>query len=277
MMMKKAAAPANPGIEPRLRPLDDALVAVVCSTEYVMELADRIASLRTRCPLTPADWRAAREPEPDDGEYPGEWVELLREWIAVYPEWIQRIGRARELVASREVVAVMDAGAVNPMDRWSAKAINRIRSLIGPLDPVIVGPEDARGFVRDGKLPDNYRARLVSVAKCIDDLRAVVPADSALEGPAPNTAGIAGGTGNSEHARPTYPTMGDLASVVGISDDTFRRVRKAAGIVVELRGAAARNRRYPPAEVDLLIRAASAGTFLERAAMVDKWKKWGSK
>lgn len=72
------------------------------------------------------------------------------------------------------------------------------------------------------------------------------------------------------------PTMRDLASEVGISDDTFRRVRVAAGIKVTLKGAKARNRRYSPAEVDWLILAARNGTYLERAAMAEKWARWGS-
>lgn len=72
------------------------------------------------------------------------------------------------------------------------------------------------------------------------------------------------------------PTMRDLASEAGISDDTFRRVRRAAQIQVMLKGAAARNRRYHPREVDALIGTALAGNFIERTAMADKWKEWSS-
>jgi hypothetical protein len=75
---------------------------------------------------------------------------------------------------------------------------------------------------------------------------------------------------------PIYPTASDLAIAAGISDDTFRRVRKAARIEVKLKGAAARNRRYSPQEVDRLIRAAIAGTFLERRSIAEKWARWGS-
>lgn len=78
-------------------------------------------------------------------------------------------------------------------------------------------------------------------------------------------------------ATPTDPTAGDLASEVGVSNDTFGRVRDAAGIEVEGKGGAARNRRYTQSEVDRLIAAALAGNFLERIAMSKKWAKWGSK
>lgn len=80
-----------------------------------------------------------------------------------------------------------------------------------------------------------------------------------------------------DHATLTDPTMRDLASEAGISDDTFRRVRDAAGIEVKLKGAAARNKRYNPSEVDRLIAAALAGNFIERTAMAKKWARWGSK
>jgi hypothetical protein len=73
------------------------------------------------------------------------------------------------------------------------------------------------------------------------------------------------------------PTLSDLASEAGISDDTFRRVREAAGIEVTLKGAAARNRRYSRREVDQLIEAALAGNFFERRGMAEKWAKWSSK
>lgn len=76
---------------------------------------------------------------------------------------------------------------------------------------------------------------------------------------------------------PGGPTASDLATAVGISDDTFRRVRKAAGIEVTEKGSAARNRRYPPEEVDRLIRAALGGDFQERRRMADQWAKWSSR
>ncbi len=73
------------------------------------------------------------------------------------------------------------------------------------------------------------------------------------------------------------PTMADLAAAVGISNDTFGRVREAAGIVTTETGAAASHRRYSPTEVDRLIDAALNGAFRERIAMAEKWAKWGNK
>jgi len=75
-------------------------------------------------------------------------------------------------------------------------------------------------------------------------------------------------------AESRWPTMGDLVAEAGISNDTFGRVRKLAGIEVELKGGAARNRRYSPKEVTDLIDAAARGNFMERRKMQEKWKRW---
>lgn len=72
------------------------------------------------------------------------------------------------------------------------------------------------------------------------------------------------------------PTIDELCSNPIISTDTFGRVRRAAGIEVKLKGAAARNRRYNPNEVDRLIEAALAGKFIKRTVMAEKWAQWGS-
>jgi hypothetical protein len=72
------------------------------------------------------------------------------------------------------------------------------------------------------------------------------------------------------------PTGQDLAIEAGISDDTFRRIRNAAGIVVKLKGAAARTRRYKQREVDALISAALGGAFTDRRGIAAKWKRWSS-
>jgi hypothetical protein len=76
---------------------------------------------------------------------------------------------------------------------------------------------------------------------------------------------------------PAAPTMGDLVSAAGISNETFRRLRKKAGIVVQLKGGAARNRRYPAGEIDQLVATALAGNYLERARMAKAWACWGSR
>lgn len=72
------------------------------------------------------------------------------------------------------------------------------------------------------------------------------------------------------------PRIEDLTSSAGISNDTFRRVRCAAGIRVTQRGGAARARPYSAREVDALRNAASAGAYHERSRMVAAWGKWGS-
>jgi len=72
------------------------------------------------------------------------------------------------------------------------------------------------------------------------------------------------------------PTGRRLAELVGVSDDTFRRVREAAKIIVAEKGGAARNRTYTVEEVDRLIVSAAAGTFMERDKMVAEWAKYGT-
>lgn len=76
----------------------------------------------------------------------------------------------------------------------------------------------------------------------------------------------------------SLPTMRDLIDAIDpvISDDTFRRIRDAAGIEVKLKGAAARNRRYTPSEVDGLIVTVLAGSYIERTAAAEAWARWGT-
>jgi len=99
-------------------------------------------------------------------------------------------------------------------------------------------------------------------------------ADRAASSDAPPAAAV---DPHAIDAPTTAPTAGDLATEAGISDDTFRRVRREAKIDLRLKGAAARNRRYTSKEIDKLRAAALAGNFIERRAMADKWAKWGSK
>lgn len=75
----------------------------------------------------------------------------------------------------------------------------------------------------------------------------------------------------------TQPTMRTLADQANIGDDTFRRVRKAAGIVLNLKGSKASQRRYTPLEVDRLIEAALTGNYRNRMEMAQNWASWGSK
>lgn len=90
-------------------------------------------------------------------------------------------------------------------------------------------------------------------------------------------ARLAGSEAQHRPADPTsHPTARDLSEVAGISTDTFRRVRTAAGIEVQAKGGAARNRRYSPDEVDRLIAAARSGNFHEREAMQRKWAQWST-
>lgn len=72
------------------------------------------------------------------------------------------------------------------------------------------------------------------------------------------------------------PAGRDLVNATGISPDTFRRIRKAAGIRSDLTGHAAANRPYSPEEVDRLIAAVQSGGFLKKQKIVSAWKPWGT-
>lgn len=72
------------------------------------------------------------------------------------------------------------------------------------------------------------------------------------------------------------PTLRDLCSTVGISNDTFRRIRESAGILVKERGGAARIRAYSADEVDRMIRAATRDHRLEAESIKLKWSMWGN-
>lgn len=107
----------------------------------------------------------------------------------------------------------------------------------------------------DGIEPLIERLKIVEVAE------GLVPMSDLLEGRVPGEL---------------RPTGEDLAVEAEISDDTFRRVRTAAGIVVKLKGSAARARRYTKREVDAMISAALGGTFKDRRKIAEKWKRWSS-
>lgn len=71
-----------------------------------------------------------------------------------------------------------------------------------------------------------------------------------------------------------WPTLGEMASEAGISDDTFRRIRDAAGLELALRGGNAQHYRYSPSEVSKLVAAVRAGSNMERVKIIEKWKRW---
>jgi hypothetical protein len=109
-------------------------------------------------------------------------------------------------------------------------------------------------------------------------IRAVEVNSAARHGDACDVMISRGADGHSNGDRKShYPTIHDLASLAGISNTTFVRIRNAAKIELKLRGAAARNRRYTPIEVDQLIYAVLAGSFLERTQIARKWALWSSK
>lgn len=72
------------------------------------------------------------------------------------------------------------------------------------------------------------------------------------------------------------PTMRELVDVVGISDDTFRRIRERAGLVITETGHNSGTRAYSPSEVDLLLQAAGSMKYQKSTQMLENWSRWGS-
>ncbi|MFN7439656.1 MAG: hypothetical protein ACK5TV_05650 [Phycisphaerales bacterium] len=210
--------------------------------------------------------------------------------------------------AVSKVSAYMDSEAQPIEQRWTIRTIGHLRKLRGAI--VLGFKAQARPtalpLIRAG-VPDALRECARPVFQRMEEVKSAIVAgvqprtptvfvspdllDSLQRAAVVNPQAIARVSGGGEsgvakpralfagavdNTTPTYPTTGDLAAVAGVSNDTFRRVRNAAGIEVKERGAAARRRRYVPSEVDGLIAAALAGNFIERAAMAEKWARWGS-
>lgn len=74
----------------------------------------------------------------------------------------------------------------------------------------------------------------------------------------------------------SWPTFADLRRVCPISDDTFRRILKDAGIKVSKKGGGAKKRRFSPDEINEIIAAAIREQRLDCYVMSDKWAKWGN-
>ena len=75
-------------------------------------------------------------------------------------------------------------------------------------------------------------------------------------------------------SRASWPTGGELADAAEISDDTFRRIRTAAGLDDGTKGAESRRRRYSPDEVTKLRDAVIAGNTIKRVNTAKVWEKW---
>jgi hypothetical protein len=305
----------DPAIHAELQPLRDALVIVAAQSRAVADCCGDLLAMKKACGMPkPGEWpdsptlkrararhaeqvKAIRDRPARKGrgfvvaDYTEpRWTELMRDWCGCFRDWCAAIATAKKLAASPAVAAIMDAGESRPAQRWTARTTIELDNLARTLHPVRMG-EDGMGLIREGLRPlaPGLHACTEAVRGRIAELRSIPVAAVA---PTPTLsvssellqqleAGVARVGRAIESldgdAKPTDPTMSDLASEAGISNDTFRRVREAASIEVELKGAAARNRRYPPSEVDRLIRAALAGNFIERTAMASKWARWGSK
>lgn len=299
---------AEQAIHADLKPLLDAL-ALACSlsgliVQYHNEMTVRKES---HWPLNAEDWpgseahmqwkewaasteRKIQAEEEGNGEEcvyvtvcDSGWPDLIQRWSKGYENWCSAISSAIEAAKSPLVAAIMDAGEPRPMHRWTTQVISELNNLAGALHPIRLG-EDGLGVIRSGlpPLPDAFMSCIGAVRSRINELRSISvsathTSPAFLKASDSNAKAEHAAHGSSVEVESNGPTMRDLADEAGVSDDTFRRVRKAAGIIVRLRGAKARNRRYSRQEVDRLRGAARAGAFIERISMYEKWAKWGSK
>lgn len=225
------------------------------------------------------------------------WAALTRERDALCWEirdWRTAIDAARAAIPAAR--PFMDSLRDAPIDRLSTKLGILLGELGGLINRVAVGdlPLHDAPIVGDlrrlaGLLCDEHQ-RLKHIAGSEQQPDALEPAARAAEiraidrpgrkaaasQPIVNASPMAACSGDPESVTSTGPTVGDLAGEAGVSLETVGRVRHAAGIVVKLRGGAARTRRYTAAEVDQMIEAALAGRFFERKRMASKWAKWGT-
>lgn len=208
----------------------------------------------------PDDWQEPADPHSVNRPHPERFAEADYRTIALY-----RLG------------GLADVGALRPIVPKPKDTGDMVRNAVAYAAWRVRFPIDDDHWDQD-QPPLSIRALPPDVAEqLLDDVETWAKGEAATRGESQAASGLSVPPGDPAHAASTGPTMGDLASEVGISDDTFRRVREAAKIVVRAKGAAARKRRYTPGEVDRLIAAALAGGFLERKAMSQKWAKWATK
>lgn len=189
-------------------------------------------------------------------------------------EWRASLDSLRELIP--QAAPWTDDLAKPSIERWTARVRGQLGDLGGLIHRHTVGDLPERlDKTAWRSLVDRLHEALneLKTVRTLPDPRSGLPEDPPPKGPGTG----AGSSFGIDVSGADRPTSGELATAAGISDDTFRRVRRAAGIEVGLRGALARNRRYSAKEVDRLITAALAGAFLEGRAMGEKWRRWGSR
>lgn len=224
--------------------------------------------------------RAAREKSfRSQAKDPLRLDELLRRETEMWAvlEWRAAIESARDALAP--VGHWMDDIALPRAEQWTT----RIRALLGRIaticDPVAHGTSLGLAAASG---PDDLGRGIEELVTVINQLLPVRQAPSASgtylappsEHPRADAQRAPVEEGSPLPVGAFAPMMKDLAIAAGISDDTFRRVCKAAGLERSPRGAGGRKRRFGPDEVDRLIEAARNGNYYERTTMIEQWSPW---
>ncbi len=195
----------DPAVSPDLKPLFDALVMVTVWSDALAECYfDLLAERESRgmpkadewpdspaLELTRARYAELAKAELDAYEKRGErvsvgefleprWTGLIREWSGYYQKWSDAIATAKQAVASPAVAAIMDAGELRPLCRWTTRATIELDNLVGKLHPITLGV-DGCGVLRSGlpPLPTDFRACADAVQSRLVELRSIHATDTA--------------------------------------------------------------------------------------------------
>lgn len=186
-------------VHPNLKPLADALTQVLAASLLVRDCYCAMAARKEECglpkqdewPGSPAlenaakihaEWASAtragyeqREEKVILGYVEPRWTAIMRQWRGYYRECCAAIASAKELATSPAVAAIMDAGEIRPMQKWTAQATFDLDKLAGLLHPIHVGGTDGMGFIRCGlpPMPTDFPTYVKAVGMRRDELRSI--------------------------------------------------------------------------------------------------------
>ncbi len=187
-------------------------------------------------------------------------------------DWRGSLVRAR--AALPPLSKHMDEPGVPTVSRWTS----RVRGLLAEIGGCVSATRHWRTLppIEDDSWTVALSTKSAALLAMAEDLKAIGEEQAVPPTHAPAAEAKQAQLSAGPPLPTDSPTMRDLATAAGIGDDTFRRVRKAAKLAPGPTGAAGRNRRYGPVEVDRLVQGALRGNFIERRGMAVKWAKWSS-
>lgn len=258
------AACSNAGVfrelgERRARARDLAIAFLPARAAIIAKRADTKAKGRATFKQVSAELEgltkaATTPPKPE----PAGMLKPLHAVLESGREWCKR---AREAVRKGGANALADDAKAEP--RKMLARLGRADELFVMLGVDLSDPS---------AIIDGHVVELDELGKWVGDtyhdLKAAMELGGAIPPATANDATVAGDD------RPTQSDLRDALHPVVMGDDTFARIRKAAGIAMPGRGAKSRRRRYSADEVGRMIRAWRAGGFLRRYRLDDAWARW---